>query len=140
MYNTICKIDGQSRFDAWDRALRASALGQPWGMGWGGRWEGSSRWGTHVHPWLIHVNVWQKALKYCKVTCLQLKQIYTHTHRKEGMGKKKRSLCFLALCLMPSKILFLVCLVWLFSGKINSNCDSILDGSAGVSNEYFKEC
>ena len=99
-----------------------------------------SGWGTHVHPWLIHVNVWQKALKYCKVTCLQLKQIYTHTHRKEGMGGKKRSLCFLALCLMPSKILFLVCLVWLFSGKINSNCDSILDGSARVSNEYFKEC
>ena len=29
-------------------------------MGWGGRWEGGSRWGTRVHPWLIHVNVWQK--------------------------------------------------------------------------------
>ena len=22
-----------------------------------GRWEGGSAWGTHVHPWLIHVNV-----------------------------------------------------------------------------------
>ena len=22
--------------------------------------EGGSGWGTHVHPWLIHVNVWQK--------------------------------------------------------------------------------
>ena len=21
-------------------------------------------WGTHVHPWLIHVNVWQKTLQY----------------------------------------------------------------------------
>ena len=21
---------------------------------------GGSGWGTHVHPWLIHVNVWQK--------------------------------------------------------------------------------
>ena len=20
---------------------------------------GSSGWGTHVHPWLIHVNVWE---------------------------------------------------------------------------------
>ena len=30
--------------------------------GWdreGGK-EGGSAWGTHVHPWLIHVNVWQK--------------------------------------------------------------------------------
>ena len=44
--------------------------------GWdrmGGRWEGSSRWGTHVHPWLIHVNVWQKPPQYCKVISLQLK-------------------------------------------------------------------
>ena len=45
----------------------------PWGMGWGGRWEGGPGWGTHVHPWLIHVNVWQKPLQYCKVISLQLK-------------------------------------------------------------------
>ena len=24
--------------------------------------EGGSGWGTHVNPWLIHVNVWQKPL------------------------------------------------------------------------------
>ena len=35
--------------------------------------EGVSGWGTHVHPWLIHVNVWQKPLQYCKVISLQLK-------------------------------------------------------------------
>ena len=29
--------------------------------------------GTHVHPWLIHVNVWQKPLQYCKAISLQLK-------------------------------------------------------------------
>ena len=29
------------------------------GMGWGGRWEGDPGWGTRVHPWWIHVNVWQ---------------------------------------------------------------------------------
>ena len=37
------------------------------------RWEGSSGWGTHIHPWLIHVNAWQKPLQYCKVISLQLK-------------------------------------------------------------------
>ena len=26
--------------------------------GWGGRQEGESGCGTHVNPWLIHVNVW----------------------------------------------------------------------------------
>ena len=41
------------------------------GMGWGGRQEGCSGQGTLVHPWLIHVNVWQKALQYCKVISLQ---------------------------------------------------------------------
>ena len=29
--------------------------------------------GTHVYPWLIHVNVWQKPLQYCKLINLQLK-------------------------------------------------------------------
>ena len=27
--------------------------------GWGGRWEGCSWWGTHIHLWLIHANVRQ---------------------------------------------------------------------------------
>ena len=44
------------------------------GMGWEGRWVGGSGWGTHVHPWLIHENVWQKPLQYCKVISLQLKE------------------------------------------------------------------
>ena len=35
---------------------------------------GGSGWGTHVHPWLIHVNVWQKPPQYCKVISLQLKE------------------------------------------------------------------
>ena len=26
-----------------------------------------------IYPWLIHVNVWQKLLQYCKVISLQLK-------------------------------------------------------------------
>ena len=32
-----------------------------------------SGWGTHVHPWQIHVDVWQKPLKYFKVISLKLK-------------------------------------------------------------------
>ena len=54
------------------QVLGAGALGRPRGMGWGGRREGGSGWGTHVNPWLIHVNVWQKPLQYCKVISLQL--------------------------------------------------------------------
>ena len=29
--------------------------------------------GTNVHPWLIHVNVWQKLPQYYNVISLQLK-------------------------------------------------------------------
>ena len=54
------------------QVLRAGALGRPRGMVWGGRQEGGSGWGTHVNPWLIHINVWQKPLQYCKVISLQL--------------------------------------------------------------------
>ena len=60
---------------------RAGTLRRPRGMGWGGRWEGGSGWGTHVSAWLIHVNAWQKPLQYCKVISLQLIKI--------NGGKKK---------------------------------------------------
>ena len=55
------------------QVLGAGALGRPRGMGWGGRREGGS--GTHVNPWLIHVNAWEKPLQYCKVISLQLTKI-----------------------------------------------------------------
>ena len=41
----------------------AGALGRPRGMVRGRRREEGSGWGTHVHSWLIHVNVWQKKKK-----------------------------------------------------------------------------
>ena len=60
--------------------MRQGARGWCAGMtqrdGMGGRWGGGSGWGTHVHPWQIHVNVWQKPLQYCKVISLQLKSIF----------------------------------------------------------------
>ena len=57
------------------QVLGAGALGRPRGIGWRGRWGGGSGWGTHVNPWLIHVNVWQNPLQYCKVISLQLIKI-----------------------------------------------------------------
>ena len=54
------------------QVLRAGELGRPRGMGWRGRREGGSGWGTHVNLWLIHVNVWQKPQQYRKVISLQL--------------------------------------------------------------------
>ena len=73
MYIIICETDRQSRFDAWDRVLRAVALGWPWGMGWGGSWEGVQD-GEHmyIHDWFMslygknHDNI---------VISLQLKEI-----------------------------------------------------------------
>ena len=50
-------------------------LKRPWREGGSGR-------GTHVNPWLIHVNIWQKPLQYCKVINLQLIKI--------NGGEKKR--------------------------------------------------
>ena len=46
----------------------------PEGWDWGGRWEGGSGWGTHVHPRLIHMNVLQNPPQYYKVISLQLKK------------------------------------------------------------------
>ena len=48
------------------QVLGPDALGRPRGIGWRERQEGGLGWGTHVNPWLIHVNVWQKAKLYVK--------------------------------------------------------------------------
>ena len=69
----LCEIDDQSKFDAWNRPLKAGIHGDS-PEGWDG--EGGRRGldeGTHVYPWLIRVNVWQKPPQYCKVISLQLK-------------------------------------------------------------------
>ena len=68
------------------QVLGPGALGRPRGMGWGGRREGGSGWGTHVNPWLIHVSVWQKPLQYCKVISLQLIKINGKKNKKQ-VGK-----------------------------------------------------
>ena len=52
---------------------------------------GGMGWGTHLNPWLIHVNVWQKPLQYCKVISLQLikkkKDLGRDMSRLEGKGQ-----------------------------------------------------
>ena len=58
--------------------------------GWGGK-RGGRRvqdGGTHVHPRLIHVDVWRKPPQYCKVTGFQLKE--RKKERKERKRKKER--------------------------------------------------
>ena len=49
--------------------------------GWGG--EGGGRGvqdgGTHVYPWLIHIDVWQKSPQYCKVMSIQLNKLIEKT-------------------------------------------------------------
>ena len=76
------------------QVLRPGALGRPRGSGWRGRREGGSGWGTHVNPWLIHVNVWQKPLQYCKVVSLQLIKI----NGKKKKRKKSRNIS------LPTKV------------------------------------
>ena len=87
------------------QVLRSGELGRPRGMAWGGRREGESEWGTHVNPRLIHVNVWQKPLKYCKVISLQLIKI---NEKKKRKVRNTEVLCFYA-----NSHLFVGCSPWL---------------------------
>ena len=58
------------------RCMRQGAQSPCTGMtlrvGMGREVGGGSGWVTHVHPWLIHVNVWKKPLQYQKLISLQL--------------------------------------------------------------------
>ena len=48
--------------------------------------------GIHVNPWLIHINVWQKPLQYCKVISLQLiKKINKNKKRNQHNTIKQLS-------------------------------------------------
>ena len=88
-----CNVHKHVHYQVWNRSLvqvgcmrqvlGAGALGRPRGMGWGGRREGGSGWGTHVNPGFIHVNVWQKPLQYCKVISLQLIKINEKKKKKK---------------------------------------------------------
>ena len=57
---------GHSKLVLWDN---------PEGWGEEGSGKGIQDGGTHVHLWVIHVDVWQKPPQYCKEIILQLKWI-----------------------------------------------------------------
>ena len=73
MYITICEIDRQSRFRAWDRVLRAGALGWPWGMEWEGGGRGFQD-GEHMYTHGGFMSMYGKN-HYNIVISLQLKKI-----------------------------------------------------------------
>ena len=60
-------------FDTGYKMLGAGAQGWPREMIRGGRWEAGSGLGTHVHPWRIHVNVWQNQYSIVKQNKVKIK-------------------------------------------------------------------
>ena len=73
---------GQSKLVLWDNK-----------EGWGGEGGGGGvqNGGTHVHPWLIHVNVWQKPPQYCKIISLSLKLINLKKQESAQRGEPGES-------------------------------------------------
>ena len=76
-------MNRQSMFNTGYRILGADAQGWSREMTWDGRWEGGSGLGTHVHPWQIHVNVWQNQYRIVKQNKVKLKI------KKKKSGKQK---------------------------------------------------
>ena len=60
-------------FNTGYRMLGAGAWGRSREMICSGRWEGGSGLGTHVHPWWIHVNVWQNQYSIVKQNKVKIK-------------------------------------------------------------------
>ena len=74
MYNIKYEMSRQSRFDARYWMLGAGALERPRGMVWGGRREEGSGWGTHVHLWQIHFDIWQNQYNIVKLNKIKKKK------------------------------------------------------------------
>ena len=67
MYIIICEIDNQCRLIHETGHSKLVLWDNPEGWGEEGSGRGVQDGGTHVHSWLIHVDVWQKPPQYCKV-------------------------------------------------------------------------
>ena len=48
---TIYKIGSQWEFAVWLRKLKQRAVYQPRGVGWGGIWEGGSKWRGYMYTY-----------------------------------------------------------------------------------------
>ena len=59
----IISIDAEKAFEKIQHPFMIKTLQK---MLWGGRWEGGSCLGMHVHPWWIQVNVWQNQYSIVK--------------------------------------------------------------------------
>ena len=75
------------------QALGPGALGKPIGSGWRGRWEGGSGWGTHVNPWLFHLNVWQNPLEIKKKSKWFYKYLWKRMKIQAKKGKVPSTKC-----------------------------------------------
>ena len=73
MYTIMWETKCQSMFDTGDRMLGDGAWGWSRGMISGGRWEGDSGLGARIHPWWIHVNVWQNQYSTVKQNKVKIK-------------------------------------------------------------------
>ena len=74
-------MNRQSMFDTGYRMLGAGAWGRSRETIWGGRWQGDSGWRTHVHLWLINVNIWQNQYSTVKQNKVKLKIKKNKKHR-----------------------------------------------------------
>ena len=76
MHIITCTTDDLCKFDVYEAELSKPVPGDnPEGWGGEGGGRGVEDGGPCVHPWLIHMDVWQKPPQYCKVISFQLKLI-----------------------------------------------------------------
>ena len=88
----ITSPDWMHETSAWGWCTGKTQRDGMWREAGGGIWMGNT-----YNPWLIHVNVWQKPLQYCKVISLQLIKVnekkerkkYPHTHKKKEKKERK---------------------------------------------------
>ena len=80
MYIIICETDRQPRCNCMRQGAQGWCTGMTQRDGLGREVGGGYRMGNTCKPRLIHINVWQKPLQYCKVISLQLK-----LKKKKGM-------------------------------------------------------
>ena len=66
MYITMCEINDQCNLMHEARCSKPALWDNSEGWNWEGGGRGIQAGETHMHPWLIHVDVWQKPPQYCK--------------------------------------------------------------------------